>query len=393
MVVELQKPKKKKVLIVATVSGFLPQFEMSRVKILQLLGYEVHFASNFRCPHYGQDNQRLENTGICLHQIDFVRTPYRITANIKAYQQVCQLLKTEYYSIIHCHTPMGGCLTRLAAIKQYHTEQTRIIYTAHGFHFYKGAPLINWFLYYPMEYILAYFTDALITITKEDYIRAKFFKTIPPKNIYYIPGIGVSVQNSNDMGRKECRKELGYNDNQFVLLSVGELNSNKNHEFVLNALSCLKNKNICYAVCGEGTARKKLEKKIRREDLGENVKLFGYQQDIPKFLVAADVFIIPSIREGISISLLEAMNMGLPVIATNIRGNCDLIVGGKGGWLIKLGDVRGLCTAIRDVITLAEKGSILLSQMCEFNKMKAKQFNTQTVNKKMMKIYMEEQKK
>ncbi|MBO5278732.1 MAG: glycosyltransferase, partial [Lachnospiraceae bacterium] len=161
----------KRVLIVTTVSGFVPQFEMNNVRILQEMGYEVHYASNFKNPHYGKDNHRLEGTGVVCHQVDFVRSPFRFIQNMRAYAQLRKLMRENQFQMVHCHTPMGGVLARLAA-RKYRRTGTKVLYTAHGFHFYKGAPVFNWLFYYPVEWLLARWTDVLITINEEDYQRA-----------------------------------------------------------------------------------------------------------------------------------------------------------------------------------------------------------------------------
>ena len=183
----------KKALIATTVSGFVPQFEMSNVKILQEMGYEVHYASNFENVSYGSDNRRLEGTGIICHQIDFVRSPFQIRENKKAYWQLKKLMQEEKFSLLHCHTPVASVLSRLSAssyqnktlkakrmkekqvLNAYQQVDLKVVYTAHGFHFYKGAPWKYWLLFYPVERWCANVTDVLITMNQEDYERAKRF--------------------------------------------------------------------------------------------------------------------------------------------------------------------------------------------------------------------------
>ena len=177
---------KKKALLVTTVSGFVPQFEMGNVAILKELGYEVHYASNFHNPSYGTDNKRLDGTGIICHQIDFERSPFN-KRNIQAYKQLVNIMKEEKIDLVHCHTPMGAVLARLAAKK---CGIRNVIYTAHGFHFFKGASIKNWLIYYTVERFLSGFTDTQICINMEDYSNAKKFKA---KNVEYIAGVGIDV--------------------------------------------------------------------------------------------------------------------------------------------------------------------------------------------------------
>ena len=189
----------KNVLIITTVSGFVPQFERNNLKILQNMGYRVHYASNFKNPHYGFDNQRLKGTGIICHQVDFERSPFCIRQNLQAYRQVKDLLKKIPFDFIHCHTPMGGVIGRLAAEnfrrkKQEEQTEIKVLYTAHGFHFFRGAPLLNWLLYYPAERWLAHYTDSLITINNEDYRRAKRFHLRKNGTVWKVNGVGINME-------------------------------------------------------------------------------------------------------------------------------------------------------------------------------------------------------
>ena len=211
-------PDLKKALLVTTVSGFVPQFEMNNVRLLQSMGYEVHYAANYNTPSYGNDNHRLDGTGIIRHQIDFVRSPFK-TANLKVYQQLCSLMKSEHFDLVHCHTPMGGVMARLAA----HTTGTGpVIYTAHGFHFFKGAALVNWLCYYPMERFLSHFTDQQICINQEDFACAS--KQFHARYTDYIPGAGFDFNRLPHMTAEDIqlkKQALGLPLNCRILLSSG----------------------------------------------------------------------------------------------------------------------------------------------------------------------------
>lgn len=315
----------KKALIVTTVSGFVPQFEMNNVKILQNLGYEVHYASNYNNPHYGCDNKRLDGTNIIKHQIDFIRTPFNLIKNRKAYRQLKKVVEQEKPKLIHCHTPMGGVLARLVGAK-YRKHGLKVIYTAHGFHFYKGAPIINWLLYYPIERMLAHITDVLITINKEDYKIAKKFRS---GALEYVPGVGIDIEAHQRMecDQEKIRHKLGISSKDIVILSVGELSKRKNHQVVIKAIAKCKeeNQNMKYLIAGEGKERNHLEKLIKRNQLESVVKLLGFQKDIKDILCITDYFIFPSLQEGLPVALLEAVALGIPCIASNIRGNRELL--------------------------------------------------------------------
>lgn len=375
----------KKALIVTTISGFVPQFEMNNVFTLQKMGYEVHYASNFHNPHYGSDNHRLDGTGIICHQIDFVRSPFHVAANLKAYRQLYILLQEQMFDFIHCHTPMGGVLGRLAAEQNRRKQHVtcRVIYTAHGFHFFRGAPFINWIFYYPVERWLAHFTDILITINREDYQRAKRFhlRRLEGK-VEKVNGVGIDVTyyQKITIDREAVRKEIGVKKGQLFFLSIGELNRNKNHRIMIEALAKIK-KDICYVICGEGKSKKNLEKLIKKYQLENKVQLLGYRRDIPELLKAADLFVLPSFREGLSLSLQEAMACGVPVIASDIRGNRELIDRGKGGWLLSPKDKKGL---IRVIQTIEKKN---LTYMGQYNGRKIKAYDKRIMTGEMKKIY------
>ena len=309
----------KKVLFVATVKVHIKAFHLPYLKWFKEQGYEVHVAAkndfvNKLCIIPNCDK---------FYDINFARFPFSI-ANIKAYKQLKKIITENDYDIIHCHTPVAGVLTRLAARN---SKDTTVIYTAHGFHFFKGAPLLNWLIYYPVERFCARFTDKLITINKEDYERAQHFKLRKNGKVYYVSGVGIDIEKirNTKVDVQQKKKELGIPENIPIFLSIGELNKNKNHIVVLNALSKLQDKRFVYLICGRGVLKEHLEEKMKELGLNNNVKLLGYRNDITEILKIADLFIFPSKREGLPVSLIEAMAAGLPAIASNVRGNRDLI--------------------------------------------------------------------
>lgn len=319
----------KKVLLVTTVSGFVPQFEMENVAILQNMGYEVHYATNYENPVYG-DNSRLDNTGIIKHQVDFVRSPFKVLKNLKAYKQLKNVMLENKFSLVHCHTPMGATLARIAALS---TKTEPLVYTAHGFHFYKGAKIINWIFYYTIEWILAHFTDVLITINNEDYQRAS--EHFHMRNlrghkgsIKKINGVGIDLNKYKNIyvDRAMKRAELGVREDAFVFVSVGELIERKNHQVIIKALKEMQpDRNVQYLICGRGVLQEELQNQISKYNLSDKVKLLGYRTDVTEILKVCDCFIFPSKQEGLPVALMEAMAAKIPVLCSNIRGNIDLI--------------------------------------------------------------------
>lgn len=252
------------------------------------------------------------------------RTPFSL-GTINAYKEIKNLIEENDYDIVHCHTPIAALCTRLACRKQ-RKKGLRVIYTAHGFHFYKGAPLLNWLIYYPIEKICSYFTDVLITINKEDYELAK--KKMKAKHVEYVPGVGIDVDKFKNtvVDKAEKRKELGIPEDAFLLVSVGELNKNKNHEVVIRALAEINNPDIHYAIAGVGPLHDYLLYLAKELNLEDRVHLLGYRTDVAEIYKCANLYILPSIREGLNVSIMEGIASGLPVLCGNIRGNIDLVL-------------------------------------------------------------------
>lgn len=317
----------KKALVITSVASMVDQFLMPSVKLLQERGYDVRVACNFingnTCSNerIAQLKEKLSEWGVRFVQIDFARNVMKIRENALAYKQIKKLLSSDAYDIIHCHSPVGGLITRMAARKA-RKNGTKVFYTAHGFHFYKGAPLKNWMLYYPVEKLCAHFTDVLITINQEDYALAQ--KKMKAKQVEYVPGVGIDLtkfgQDTVDKSAK--RRELGVPDEATLLLSVGELNENKNHETVIRAI---KDLDVYYIIAGKGDLREHLQSVIDGFGMTERVKLLGFRRDVAELYQAADIYVLPSIREGLNLSIMEAMASGLPVVCGQIRGNIDLI--------------------------------------------------------------------
>lgn len=336
--------KHKKVLFTATVvKTHINVFHLPYLKWFKEQGYEVHVAAK---------NDFINEPCIIpncnkYYDIKFARFPFSKT-NINAYKQLKKLMQENNYDIIHCHTPVAGVLTRLAARS---SKNATVIYTAHGFHFFKGAPLVNWLIYYPVERFCAKYTDKLITINKEDYERAKWFKLRKNGKVYYVPGVGINLEKIQNLkvDIKQKKTELVIPEDIPVLLSVGELIKRKNHETVLKALSQIKDKNFIYLICGRGVLMEYLKNLTKQLGLESKVKFLGFRKDIAEICKTSDLFIFPSYQEGLPVALMEAMAAGLPIIASNVRGNRDLIEKEN---LFEPNDVKTLTSLIEKQIEL-----------------------------------------
>lgn len=310
----------KKVLFVATVvKTHINTFHLPFLKMFKEHGWEVHVAAK---------NDFVDEPCVipnCDRHFDiaFERFPFS-KQNLTAYNQLKYIIQENHYDIIHCHTPVAGVLARLAARS---SKDTTVIYTAHGFHFYKGAPLLNWLVCYPVERFCAKFTDKLITINQEDYNRAKGWSLRNNGKVYYVPGVGVDINKFHniDINKKEKRKSLGIDENTKILLSVGELIKRKNHEVIIRSLSKLKDKNFVYIICGRGPLLEQLKELAVQLGLEKKVKLLGFRKDIAEICKIADLFVFPSIHEGLPVALMEAIASNIPAIASDIRGNRDLL--------------------------------------------------------------------
>lgn len=346
----------KHALILATTRDFLWRFEQGNVKILQQMGYTVHYAANLDEPHYPTAGEPWDRAGIIPHHIPIARSPFMVHDNLRALRRLLDLTGRYAFQLIHCHTPVGGVLGRLTG-RLSGRNRPVILYTAHGFHFYRGAPLLNRTAYYLVERILAHDTDILILINREDARRARHLPLRRGGRIYRIPGTGLDRERfspPDPQRRAHLRRQMGIGADTFCLLSVGELNENKNHRLVLEALDQLRREGpdvfpIRYGICGDGFLRGWLEQRIRELNLQDIVTLYGFRSDIPVMLACADAFVFPSRREGLGMSGLEALSAGVPVIAADNRGTREYMIPGENGLIFDPDDAHQLAEHIRRI--------------------------------------------
>ncbi len=339
---------REKVLMLASVASMIEQFNRRNIKILLELGYEVDVACNFKSGNTcsGRKIEELKKELNMLHvrcfQIDFSRSVTDLKHQCIAFWQVKELCMDNGYAFMHCQSPIGGAIGRLAA----KLTGTKVIYTAHGFHFFKGAPLKNWLLFYPIEKGLSYFTDVMVTINREDYSRAK--TQFHAKMTKYLPGIGIDTAKiaSCSVNREKKRQQLKIPSDAFVLLSAGELQERKNHRVVLEALYKMKNPDIVYLLAGQGELEKKYRSFIRSHGMEKYIRLLGFRDDITELCKIADCFIHPSKREGFGIAPMEAMAAGLPLIAANVNGMKDYTEDGRTGICVNPESAEEMCRAV-----------------------------------------------
>lgn len=380
----------KRALVLASVASMIDQFNMPNIRLMKEMGYEVDVATNFIDGSTCSDEkiaalkETLKQMNVQCFQIDFSRNVLNVRQNIKAYKQTKRVIEENNYNLIHSHSPIGGFLSRIAA-RSARKQGTKMVYTAHGFHFFKGAPLMNWLIFYPIERICSRWTDVLVTITYDDYQLAQ--KKMYAKDVVYVPGVGVDTAvfapKEGDAAINESkRKELGIAMTETVMLSVGELNKNKNHEIVIRALAQIGRKDIHYVIAGRGVLKEYLGQLAQDFGVSSQVHLLGFRTDVKELFKMADFFAHPSFREGLSVAVMEAMANGLPVICTEIRGNTDLIEDGKGGYLFKPAEQDSAYNALKRMMDNADRKS-----MGAFNLKTAERLDVKTVLEVMRGIY------
>ncbi len=341
----------RKALFVATVYSHLASFHIPYIKLLQRRGFEVHCAGWGK----GRFKARLEAAGAICHDVPFSRNPFH-PRNLVALLRLKRLLHREEFALVHTHTPVASALLRIAARW---TRTRPVIYTAHGFHFCKGCPALNWLLFYPSERLLARWTDALVTINAEDYARAKRFPVRTRLGAWLIPGIGVDLsrfEKPDGHAPSAIRKELGLPLDSLLLLCVGELNANKNQRQLVEALAELKADfpQVQLVLAGEGPKADELRALAATLGVSDRVHLLGYRDDVPRLMQSADLFVFASKREGLPVAVMEAMASGLPIVATKVRGNRDLVVECETGFLVEVGDATTLARRVAQLLANEE---------------------------------------
>jgi glycosyltransferase involved in cell wall biosynthesis len=341
------------------------------------MGYEVFL---------GVNRNRPEELSCELPIKLFDSHTYRsITAfndNRIAFNNLNKILKENDIEVIHCNTPVGGLIGRLCGRKN-HIKY--VIYTAHGFHFYKGAPLINRTVFKWAERIMAHWTDIIITMNQEDYEAAKTFKLKKGGKVYKVHGVGISLSEYQNIKKDDLNKrnEFSLSQNDFICISAGDLVLRKNYRTAIESIAYAKNPHIHYLICGEGPEKDNLRSLAKKLGIDNQIHFLGYRTDIKELLAMSDCFLFTSTQEGLPRSLLEAMAVGLPVVVSKIRGNVDLIENGKGGFL---------CTPFNAVdfansINILTNDKTLCESMANYNLEVIKQYDISVVEEEIKKIY------
>lgn len=374
----------KKVLIVTALGGFIRSFLESDIRTLQEMGYEVHCAANPNHPGAGKILEYFEEINVKFYPAHFSSNSPISKETLVAYKEIKQILKENKYDMVHVHTPIAGVITKLAARKS-RKKGCKVVYTTHGFFFHRGSSKKSWLIYYNIEKLFSRITDMIITINKEDYNAAKTMKC---DQVRYINGVGVNTQRIIDVevDKSEYRKKLGIEDDEIMVVSIGELSDRKNHQVIVQALAKLRDPKYVYVICGNdmnaaGTSNR-LKEMAKEKNV--NLKLLGLRDDVPQICKCADIGAIPSNREGLGLAGIELMTAGVPLVASNVQGILDYMEDGKTGYLYNPYDADGFAEGIKKLTDRT-----LRESMKEACIKKAKEFDKEISVKQMKEIYKE----
>lgn len=354
---------------------------MPFIRKLKELGFTVDAAYKDN----SDEKPGLDVTGLdTVYEVPFSRSPYSFQ-NIKAYRILKKIIKENDYDAIHCHTPMGAVVARLAA-KSFRKKGLTVIYTAHGFHFYQGAPKFNWLFFYPIEKYLSRYTDCLITINNEDFVlsNAKFNAGMTE----LVNGVGVELTKFRPVTVQEksrLRNEYSYTDDEFILIYPANLTGEKNHSMLFDVVRNLKNKqyDIRLLCPGKPDLIDEFRKTVLDMGIADNVDFLGFRRDIEKLIALSDISVSTSVREGLPVNLIEAMAGGNPIVATDIRGNRDLVTNDKNGYLVKLGDSEAMASLIESLLNNQSLYQVFSHNNVEL----AKEYSTEYVNEQLLSVY------
>ena len=338
----------KSILYVAVSQGHIAVFHEPHLRLLRNIGYLVDLAAG---TSPGFENKEVDE----YHEITFARSPFS-WQNVRAFFGLVKVLRVRPYTLVHCHTPVASVLSRLASL--FARGRPVVLYTAHGFHFFPGAPLNNWLLWFSIEWIFTRFTDFVITINRWDEKAAEGW--LWAKRVRYIPGIGIDTEQFQPqlpMDQEIQRKKLDIPKEAFVLFYIAEFIPRKNHLFLILSIEKLLMKipALLLMLAGEGPLLEATKAECTRRGISEKVKFLGFRRDISDISLAADLSVSVSRQEGLPIGVAELMSTGIPVVASEDRGHRELVRHGVTGFLYPQDDED---TFINYVVTLANNAEL-----------------------------------
>jgi glycosyltransferase involved in cell wall biosynthesis len=352
---------------------------------ITLEAFLLPFADHFRAEGWRIDalasgatsDAHLDDHFDTRFDVAWSRNPLAPSNLLGAARRVREIVTAGDYEIVHVHTPVASFVTRYAlrSVRR-HPGAPVVIYTCHGFHFYRGGPAATNFAYRTLERMAARWTDYLVAVNAEDFEAARAMRGIPANRVRLIPGIGVDCERfapgavpTEDAAR--VREELGGGSRpkeRFLLTMVAEFGAVKRHSLAVDALARIRDPRVHLALVGDGPLEEPVRAQVERLGLADRVTFAGYRRDVPAVLAASDALLLTSEREGLNRSVLEAMASGIPVIGTDTRGIADA-VGPDAGWILAKGDPSALAAAIdaaaADPDEVARRGAGARVRACE----------------------------
>lgn len=347
-------PRAPRVLFVATVASTIEAFLLPFARYFRDCGWVVDaFASGV-----GElvDRRAFDN----LHEARWTRRPINVLAQCSSIAQVRRVVNKGNYDIVHVHTPIAAFVTRFALR---HRPRTRIVYTAHGFHFQIGGGRLSNWAYRNLERIAGRWTDRLIVINAEDFGAALECSIVPRDRLVFMPGIGIDLAHYSRRAQvlveaREVRQKCGIAPGATVFLCIGEIGRRKRQIDVLRAFAGLQERDSHLLFAGTGPLLTKCKLLAQTLGCADRVHFLGNRRDVPALLAASNSAVLVSEREGLPRSVMEAMAMSVPVIGTRIRGTEDLLKNG-GGILVPVGDIRAQTQAMSHICRNPEDAAVM----------------------------------
>lgn len=340
-------------LIAASVPSTLSAFLLPYASHYRERGWRVEAAAN-GAPH-ADDVVAAFDT---VHHVPWTRRPTDPINLTSAARTLRRIVRERGFDLVHVHDPVASFVTRYALRRDRRRDGLRVVYTAHGFHFFKGNGALRNLVFRTLERVAAVWTDHLVVINQEDYEAARRLPVAGA--VTYLPGIGVDTRRYDpaavsDGDVQRVRHELGLGPDQPLLLIVAELNTGKRHRDLVEALALADRPDVVLACAGEGPEAPAIVGRARELGIEGRVRMLGYRRDVPALLRASIGLVLPSEREGLPRSVMEAACLERPVLATRIRGVDELVREGETGWLTEVGDVGALAAAIRALVDDPER--------------------------------------
>jgi glycosyltransferase EpsD len=368
----------KKVLFVANIHKHFNAFHIPYINYLKSEGYEVHVAANDPETRIAEADKQYD--------LPINRNPFSKN-NVTAVKQLKKIIAEERYSMVHCHTAMGSVVARMAAKKFRKEGWLKMLYTVHGFHFYKGSPGMYWKIYYPMEKYLSKYTDGIITINEEDYavIKEKGFKN---GETFKTPGVGINPDKFTGISvadKPALRAKNNYSNDTFLIIYIAEFITRKNHKFILESVALLQEQisDFKFIFAGRGILKEEMEQYAKTLGIDSKIDFLGFRKDIGELIMMSDIGVSASRQEGLPMNIAEEMYAGKPVVATNIRGHIDLVDHGVNGFLFQPGNNKEFAEYILTLYN--DKG--LCGKMSGEASKKAEMFTLENCLNEMKKIY------